>query len=170
MKPPVFTAAASLVLLTAGCLKTQNEVEIKPIEIKPMQITIDLNVKVDKELDSALGTAPSATTLDTSTEKGRLIASFRERREALKKLKTQGVLGENNKGLLELRIPANEATAEAALLLTAENAARTRMYEIIAREQNTTADFVATRCATRIAERAPAGLWYQNAQGEWLKK
>ena len=162
-------AAATLALLTAGCIKTQNEVEIKPIEIKPMQITIDLNVKVDKELDNVLD-APQTAATDNGTEKGRLIASFRERRAALKNLKSQGVLGENNRGLLELRIPATEATAEAALLLTAENAARTRMYEIIAQEQNTTADFVATRCAARVAERAPAGFWYQTAQGEWLKK
>ncbi len=169
MKTTTFAAAATLAILSAGCLKTQNEVEIKPIEIKPMQITIDLNVKVDKELDNVLD-SPQTIAPDTGTEKGRLIASFRERRDALKTLKTQGVLGENNRGLLELRIPATEATAEAALLLTAENTARTRMYEIIAQEQNTTADFVASRRAARVAERAPAGLWYQTAQGEWLKK
>ncbi len=55
MKKLWLLAGAALCLLP-GCtptLKTQNEVEIKPIEIKPMQISIDVNVKVkiDRELD-----------------------------------------------------------------------------------------------------------------------
>lgn len=37
-------------LLTAsGC--TRHEVEVKPVEIKPIHITIDVNVKVDRALD-----------------------------------------------------------------------------------------------------------------------
>jgi hypothetical protein len=30
---------------------TRHEVEIKPVEIKPIHITIDINVKVDRALD-----------------------------------------------------------------------------------------------------------------------
>lgn len=37
----------------AGC--TRHEVEIKPVEIKPIHITIDINVKIDKELDDFFG-------------------------------------------------------------------------------------------------------------------
>lgn len=33
----------------AGC--TRHEVEMKPVEIKPIHITIDVNVKVDRALD-----------------------------------------------------------------------------------------------------------------------
>lgn len=40
--------AASL-LLVVSC--TRHEVEIKPVEIKPIHITIDVNVKVDRALD-----------------------------------------------------------------------------------------------------------------------
>jgi hypothetical protein len=36
-------------LLPAGC--TRHEVEVKPVEIKPIHITIDVNVKVDRALD-----------------------------------------------------------------------------------------------------------------------
>lgn len=36
-------------LVASGC--TRHEVEIKPVEIKPIHITIDVNVKVDKALD-----------------------------------------------------------------------------------------------------------------------
>lgn len=36
-------------LIFSGC--TTHEVEIKPVEIKPIHITIDINVKVDRALD-----------------------------------------------------------------------------------------------------------------------
>lgn len=36
-------------LLTTSC--TRHEVEVKPVEIKPIHITIDVNVKVDRALD-----------------------------------------------------------------------------------------------------------------------
>jgi|LSQX01.3.fsa_nt_gb hypothetical protein len=53
----------SLALLAAtllcSCLRTSHEVktqsEIAPIEIKPIHITIDINVKVDKALDDFFG-------------------------------------------------------------------------------------------------------------------
>ena len=62
-------------LATAGCwlvlgvaCATQHEVEIKPVEVKPIHITIDVNIKVDKALDNFFqdideartGTAPAA--------------------------------------------------------------------------------------------------------------
>ena len=34
---------------------TRPEVEIKPVEIKPIHITIDINVKVDRALDDFFG-------------------------------------------------------------------------------------------------------------------
>lgn len=40
-------------LLFASC--TKHEVEVKPVEIKPIHITIDVNVKVDKALDDFFG-------------------------------------------------------------------------------------------------------------------
>ena len=33
-----------------GC-QSKHEVDVKPVEIKPIHITIDLNIKIDKELD-----------------------------------------------------------------------------------------------------------------------
>lgn len=36
--------------ILAGC--TRHEVELKPVEIKPIHITIDVNVKVDRALDN----------------------------------------------------------------------------------------------------------------------
>ena len=48
-------AAMALVLVgMAGCA-THHEVEVKPVEIKPIHITIDVNVKVDRALDDFFG-------------------------------------------------------------------------------------------------------------------
>ena len=40
-------------LMGWGC--TRHEVEMKPVEIKPIHITIDVNVKVDRALDDFFG-------------------------------------------------------------------------------------------------------------------
>jgi hypothetical protein len=41
------------ILIFSGC--TKHEVDIKPVEIKPIHITIDINVKVDRALDDFFG-------------------------------------------------------------------------------------------------------------------
>ena len=50
--------AALLVLAIQGC--TQHKVEVAPVEIKPIHITIDVNVKVDKALDDFFGDVDDA--------------------------------------------------------------------------------------------------------------
>ena len=53
------TMLAGICLLLMGCstfnVESKNEVDVKPIEIKPIHITIDINVKVDKALDDFFG-------------------------------------------------------------------------------------------------------------------
>ena len=46
-------ACAMTMFLLSGC--TSHQVEIKPVEIKPIHITIDINVKVDRALDDFFG-------------------------------------------------------------------------------------------------------------------
>jgi hypothetical protein len=45
----VFLLAGFFFLISCGC--TQHKVEVAPVEVKPIHITIDVNVKVDKALD-----------------------------------------------------------------------------------------------------------------------
>lgn len=45
--------AGLFALSLAGC--TRHEVEVKPVEIKPIHITIDVNIKVDRALDDFFG-------------------------------------------------------------------------------------------------------------------
>jgi Skp family chaperone for outer membrane proteins len=49
---------ALAVLTAAGC--TQHKVEVAPVEVKPIHITIDVNVKVDRALDNFFGDIDAA--------------------------------------------------------------------------------------------------------------
>lgn len=57
MKQSITLVAAMLVL--CGCtqhkIESKSDVNVKPIEIKPIHITIDINVKVDRALDDFFG-------------------------------------------------------------------------------------------------------------------
>ena len=46
-----FMAALIAVLLVLSGCQTHHEVEMKPVEIKPIHITIDVNIRVQKALD-----------------------------------------------------------------------------------------------------------------------
>ena len=47
-----FLAALTLGLVLSAC--TSHRVEVAPVEVKPIHITIDVNVKIDRELDNYL--------------------------------------------------------------------------------------------------------------------
>ncbi|MBA3014938.1 MAG: hypothetical protein KKD63_07545 [Proteobacteria bacterium] len=51
--------AAVMLLFTCSCtrheVETKSEVALAPIEIKPIHITIDINIKVDRALDNFFG-------------------------------------------------------------------------------------------------------------------
>ncbi len=49
-KKMLFFLGAIIFLIASGC-STQHKVEMAPVEVKPIHITIDVNVKVDKALD-----------------------------------------------------------------------------------------------------------------------
>ena len=55
MKKILCTASLLLLLITFGCTKhtveTRSQVEVAPIEVKPIHITIDVNIRVDRALD-----------------------------------------------------------------------------------------------------------------------
>jgi hypothetical protein len=55
MKKILGTIAILLLLMTLGCTKheveTKSQIEVAPVEIKPIHITIDINIRVDKALD-----------------------------------------------------------------------------------------------------------------------
>lgn len=50
MKQIIILTLCTALLMAWGC-STSHRVEVAPVEVKPIHITIDVNVKVDKELD-----------------------------------------------------------------------------------------------------------------------
>ena len=51
MKRFLFLCCLAVPLFSGGCLNVKTE----PIEVKPIHITVDVNVKVDKALDDFFG-------------------------------------------------------------------------------------------------------------------
>lgn len=55
----VIFSTALLVLLFQGCthhtIESKHEVQLQPVEVKPIHITIDVNIKVDRALDDFFG-------------------------------------------------------------------------------------------------------------------
>jgi hypothetical protein len=46
--------------VSPGCIRTNSTVELKPVEVKPIHITVDVNVRVAKELDNFFGDLDAA--------------------------------------------------------------------------------------------------------------
>ena len=55
MKKFICSASVFLLLLAFGCTKhqveTRSQVEVAPVEIKPIHITIDVNIRVERALE-----------------------------------------------------------------------------------------------------------------------
>ena len=94
-------------------------------------------------------------------------ARMQERLPTIVQLKSEGVIGENNKGYLEF-VPG--AAQKMDNIVAEENRDREMVYDAIAKQQNTTADLVGQRRAIQIGQRAAAGEWLQDNSGNWYKK
>ncbi len=168
-------AASALATALTGCFS--HTVEVKPVEVKPVHITLDVNLKVDKELDSyfdpekdageepsskaAAGSTPDA--VDYSREA--MIRRYKARKTVIADLKSRGVVGENSNGLLAFVTAKREQEA----VVREENRDRNRLYEMIADRNGQTREVVASRAALRHAERARSGE-YLLRDGGWQQK
>ena len=86
---------------------------------------------------------------------------------AIDTMKTSEAVGENNRGLLEVRAAGK---ADAASLVAEENRDREAVYEIIAKETGATAESVGHARAKQIAANSRPGVWVQDEGGAWKKK
>lgn len=152
----------STVLLT-GCIQTTHE-------IKPIHITMDVNLKVDKHLDDffAKPVEPLLTLEEQErSEREKTRIRFSERRPAIDHWKTKGIVGEAPSGYLAFVEESADETVQA--LVKAENADRKLVYTAIAEKESTTPELVGRLRAERIADRAQPGDYLMNAQGEWVQ-
>ena len=93
-------------------------------------------------------------------------ARMKNRLPVIKKLKSQGIVGEDNAGFLQF-VGDKKASAD---VVAAENKDRQSVYEAIAKQQGTTAELVGRRRALQNEKRAEPGEWVQDASGQWQQK
>lgn len=90
-----------------------------------------------------------------------------ERLPRIDALKERQVIGENNRGYVEVR---GSASADDQQVVSAENRDRTAVYEVIAHQTGSTAEAVGRARAKRIAESSTPGVWLQDETGRWYRK
>jgi len=65
MAKTLFFLFGMVLILSMCACRTSHKVEVAPMEIKPIHITIDVNVKVDKELDNFFSDLDEAEASDS---------------------------------------------------------------------------------------------------------
>ena len=141
---------SATLLSAAGCFTVKTESEIKPIHI-----TMDVNLKVDKELDKAFA--------DENMKKPK--GNFTE----VKALLDRKVAGVTNKAMLEAR---EGATDDDKILIAESNARKLKRFNEIAKSSGVALETVQKRSAKKFAEKIPAGsgVWLQAEDGSWCQK
>ena len=141
---------SATLLSAAGCFTVKTESEIKPIHI-----TMDVNLKVDKELDKAFA--------DENMAKPK--GDFAE----VKALLDRKAAGITNKAMLEAR---DGATDDDKILIAESNAKKLKRFNQIAKDSGVALEAVQKRSAKKIAEKIPAksGIWLQSEDGTWFQK
>ena len=142
--------ASATLLSAAGCFTVKTESEIKPIHI-----TMDVNLKVDKELDKAFA--------DENMKKPK--GNFTE----VKALLDRKVAGVTNKAMLEAR---DGATDDDKITIAESNARKLKRFNEIAKSSGVALETVQKRSAKKFAEKIPAGsgVWLQAEDGSWNQK
>lgn len=105
-----------------------------------------------------------ATPLTHAQDLGAIRTRMEQRIGQIDTLKTQGVLGENNRGFLEVRSGDDKGIA------AAENADRSAVYAALAKKTGATADAVGKARGKQIAAASAKGVWVQLENGQWTKK
>ena len=150
MKTMPTCAILAAALCAAGCFHVKTESEIKPIHI-----TMDINLKVDKELDKAFA--------DENQQKpqGNFVA--------IKEMLDRKAAGITNRAMLEARDKATDADH---LLIAESNARRLKRFSDVAKSNGVSLESVQRRHAAKWREKVPAGsgVWYQDDAGKWLQK
>ena len=141
---------SAALLSVAGCFTVKTESEIQPIHI-----TMDINLKVDKELDKAFA--------DENMKKPK--GNFTE----VKALLDRKVAGVTNKAMLEAR---EGATDDDKILIAESNARKLKRFNEIAKSSGVALETVQKRSAKKFAEKIPAGsgVWLQSENGSWFQK
>lgn len=150
--------------------------EEKKAEPKKQAAALDL-------LDELLGVTPVYAAEEVPAPEiqnpaiRKIIASRGARAPELAKYKAAGVIGENNKGFLEIRqldaVTDLKGRAAVQKLVKDENADRTELYREMAAAKNVDAaqiGKIGETYAATLRENAKPGEWIQMPDGNWKKK
>jgi len=146
----LFTFAAASAAAIAGCIQVKTESEIKPIHI-----TMDVNLKVDRELDKAFADETKAAPQGDY--------------KRIKELIDRKAVGVDSKAML---VEREGATDDDRIFVADANARRMKRFSEIAKKNGTSLDLVQRRHAAKMREHmaAGSGAWYQDDSGAWLQK
>lgn len=103
--------------------------------------------------------APAARAENLGTVKARMA----QRLATLDQLKARGEIGENNRGLIEVR------GSSGGDVVAAENKDRDAVYAAIAQQTGSSAEAVGRARARQIAAGSAAGVWIQKDDGAWYR-
>ena len=186
-----FFAAFALMFLVLGCASVQVKAPKEPIKVD-ISMRLDVYQHVEKEIDNIENMVSSTQTAaglqsfnffgtecayaqeGYGPEVNEAVSRRKARYAEIMQLESQGTLGENRNGLLEVRSPA--AVSEAILeLVSGENSDRMAIYRSIARTNAATAQEIQAIYAKRLQKGAPSGTPIEvidetTAKASWQRK
>jgi uncharacterized protein YdbL (DUF1318 family) len=107
-----------------------------------------------------------ATVTAHAQDLGAVKARMAQRLAKLDEFKAKGVLGENNRGFVELR----GGDTAAGDVMAEENKDRGEVYAALAKQTGSSAEQVGKARARQIAAGSAAGVWIQHEDGSWHRK
>lgn len=112
--------------------------------------------------------APRAHAADSKSEKAKIRARSEARDPQVRQLKSAGKIGETSDGLIEAVNPA-DVDGSISKLIDEENADRTALYKLVAKDQGASIDTVARNAAKINFRDAKKGEWLKE-NGRWRQK
>ena len=97
---------------------------------------------------------------------GAVKARVEQRMPQVDALKAKGVVGENNRGFLEVR----GGSADAGAVVAAENKDREALYAAVAKQTGSSVENVGKKRAASLAQNSVPGVWVQDEAGNWKQK
>ena len=174
----------TLLIANVGCARVQVQAPKEPIKVD-ISMRLDVYQHVEKDIDAIenlVTGAPEkpqsrffnpfvtyAHAADLSPEVETAALRRRDRRPELVSWQSQGVVGENRNGLLEIRDAAQANDSLNALIL-AENSDRMIIYTNVAENNGTSVSDVQKVYALRLQGDAPGGTPVQAPDGTWTIK
>ena len=182
------TALFLIFIAVTGCAKVQVQAPKEPIKVD-ISMRLDVYQHVEKDIDAIEGIVSGAPEKPQSKLQNSLFAFLisdahagdlspeveqaalrrRDRKDSLVNWQSQGVIGENNAGLVEVR-DASRTDASVDSLVSTENSDRMVIYQGVAAKNGTSVADVQKIYAKRLQEDAPAGTPVQADDGSWNTK